>query len=761
MISKSPSQRRQGPKTALSKTVATKQGGYLIIRFMQMLLLLAALTAADDANWTQFRGPGGSAVAAVSAAPPVEFGPSKKLLWKQTLPSGHSSPVVWGDRIFVSSFDKDAKKFEVLCLAKKTGAILWRREVVAPSIEKVHAISSPVTSTPVVDADRVYAYFPSYGLAAFTHAGEPQWTMSLPVPATRFGTGTSPVLDGELLILCRDTPETPELLAVNRKSGKTAWRTELEKFGESYSTPVVWKGQIVLHRRNVIVSYDLADGKQRWSIAGQTNGTSTVAASGDTIYAGTWSPAGDAEQIGVMPDFATMLKSYDKNGDGALSEEEFPADLKLFYRPDMVEVGGSTMYLKTFLGGILSQSKDHLLHEQQWEMIRGQIKMIPHHGLLAIRLDADGKANVAWREENAIPEVPSPVVYKDRVFLVRNGGIVSCLDAANGKLIYRTRVGAANAYFASPVVAKDNVYVASAEGVVSVFRASGDKLDVLARNDLGEEIYSTPAVSGSMLLVRTSGHLFAFGETRQEQAETKAPAFEIASIKPSDPGARNGCFIRGQPGGQTFVGSCVTLRLLIKYSYKITDSQLAGGPDWLDTEFYDFQAKADHSLTRAELPAVFQALLAERFKLQFHRETRTLPALLLTVDKSGAKMKANDGPDEWAISIVPAGAFSPPAPPKFKGTRCAMSYLTWWIAQRENRPVLDKTGLPGFWDFTLEFVPEGLGDARKGPAGEPIPGFEGPTLYTALREQLGLKLESAKGPIEVYVVDHVEKATAN
>src|SRR5437764_12260208 len=119
---------------------------------MEMLLLLAFLAVADDANWTQFRGPAGSAVAALNAAPPTEFGPSKKLLWKQALPSGHSSPVVWGDRIFVTSFDKDTKKFEVLCLAKKTGVILWRREVAAPSSEKVHEISSPVTATPVVDA---------------------------------------------------------------------------------------------------------------------------------------------------------------------------------------------------------------------------------------------------------------------------------------------------------------------------------------------------------------------------------------------------------------------------------------------------------------------------------------------------------------------------------------------------------------------------------------------------------------------------------
>jgi uncharacterized protein (TIGR03435 family) len=243
------------------------------------------------------------------------------------------------------------------------------------------------------------------------------------------------------------------------------------------------------------------------------------------------------------------------------------------------------------------------------------------------------------------------------------------------------------------------------------------------------------------------------------QAESKAPAFEVAAIKPSDPMARsNGCFMKGQPGGQTFIGRCITVRILITYSYKIIDSQLVGGPGWLDTELYDFDAKADHSLTRAELAPMFQTMLADRFKLQFHRETRTMPSLVLTVDKAGAKMKPNDGPNEWEIAIMPAPGASMP---KFKGTRCPTSYLSWWIAQRENRPVLDKTGLDGFWDFTLEFVPDGLGDGRKVPNGEQMPPLDGPALPTALREQLGLKLEPEKGPVDVYVIDHVEKATGN
>jgi uncharacterized protein (TIGR03435 family) len=90
-----------------------------------------------------------------------------------------------------------------------------------------------------------------------------------------------------------------------------------------------------------------------------------------------------------------------------------------------------------------------------------------------------------------------------------------------------------------------------------------------------------------------------------------------------------------------------------------------------------------------------------------------------------------------------------------------VSYLSWWIAQRENRPVVDKTGLDGFWDFTLEFVPEGLGEGRKGPSGDPMPPLDGPSLSTLLREQLGLKLEPGKSPVDVYVIDHVEKTTGN
>src|SRR5262249_61116877 len=114
-----------------------------------------------------------------------------------------------------------------------------------------------------------------------------------------------------------------------------------------------------------------------------------------------------------------------------------------------------------------------------------------NHGLLAIRPEGES-ASIVWRENVSIPEVPSPLLYNGRIYLVRNGGVVTCLDAASGKLIFRARVGAPGAYFASPIAAAGRVYVASSEGVVTVFAAGKDQLEGLARNDLGEKRVSAP-----------------------------------------------------------------------------------------------------------------------------------------------------------------------------------------------------------------------------------------------------------------------------
>jgi outer membrane protein assembly factor BamB len=180
-----------------------------------------------------------------------------------------------------------------------------------------------------------------------------------------------------------------------------------------------------------------------------------------------------------------MLKLYDKDGDGAINQAEFPAKLSFTARPGLENIPNSQNYVAF---KAVDRNSDGLMQESEWEAYRTRIVgMAQDHGLLAIRPEGVTAA-VIWRENGSIPEVPSPLLYRGRLFLVRNGGIVTCLDAVTGKVAYRARVGAPGAYYASPVAADGRVYLASSEGVVTVISAGKDQLEVLARNELGEDI---------------------------------------------------------------------------------------------------------------------------------------------------------------------------------------------------------------------------------------------------------------------------------
>ena len=472
--------------------------------------------AAQTANWPQFRGPNASGVAPGDAAPPVEFGPSKRLLWKQALPPGHSSPVAWGDRIFLTAFDTASKKLEVICVARKTGDVLWRRTAPAEQLEATHAVSGPATGSPAVDGERVYAYFSSHGVLAFDHSGAAQWSAPLPMPKTHHGSGASPILAGDLLIVNHDAMQGGYLLALDRRTGKPVWKQEYPVVRgrvESYSTPVVWRDQLVLHRAGIIEAYEASGGNRLWSLAANTSGASTAVASDSVIYVATWNVLGEDDQRSALPDYATLIRQYDKDGDGKISEAEFPARLKYTARPELDDIPNSQNFV-SFRS--LDRNGDGVVQESEWDAFRTRITTtMQDHGLLAIRPKGNTAA-IEWRENYSIPEVPSPLLYRGRLYLTRNGGIVTCLDAATGKVIYRARAGAPGAYFASPVAAAGRVYLASGEGVVTVIAAGKEQLEVLARNELGEEIVATPAILGNAIFVRTMQNLYAFGSAADE-----------------------------------------------------------------------------------------------------------------------------------------------------------------------------------------------------------------------------------------------------
>jgi uncharacterized protein (TIGR03435 family) len=197
------------------------------------------------------------------------------------------------------------------------------------------------------------------------------------------------------------------------------------------------------------------------------------------------------------------------------------------------------------------------------------------------------------------------------------------------------------------------------------------------------------------------------------------------------------------------------VRSMISLMYKVPGKQITGGPEWLDSDRYDIEAKADRAYSLDDLHVMFQNLLADRFNLKFHKETKEGPVYALMADKSGSKMKINESEQDFKIPITSPQYYV------YVGTRVPMPYLCWWLEQQlgaEQRPVINRTGLGKNYDFKLSFAPDLPNIPR-----EKLPGDlqDRPLLFDALREQLGLKLQAQKGPVEYYVIDHVEKPSAN
>jgi uncharacterized protein (TIGR03435 family) len=242
----------------------------------------------------------------------------------------------------------------------------------------------------------------------------------------------------------------------------------------------------------------------------------------------------------------------------------------------------------------------------------------------------------------------------------------------------------------------------------------------------------------------------------QGQDKPARLTFEVASIKPSKPGGTGGA-MKVLPGGQEFVAQNFPIKLMFARLHWVPARQITGGPEWMDNETWDIQAKADRpGYSREQINEMLGNLLEDEFKLKFRKDAKEGPVYALTVDKSGLKMKVNQSPEDFEIPIKggPGGVTV--------GKRVAIDRLCFQLGsflQGNERPVIDKTGLTGYYDFTLSFMPElppGFDKDRL-----PAEMLARPSLFDAVRQQLGLKLEATKGPVEYYVIEHVEKPERN
>ena len=484
---------------------------------MRLLAALAFAAACDsgELHWPQFRGPNASGVAA-DADPPVVFGPDHNVRWSAEVGPGHSSPVVAGDRLFLTTADADAKTLSVVCLDRHTGDRRWTRSVTADAFEKGHPSFHPASSTPAADGDRVVAYFGSYGLLAFSAGGEPLWERRLPLATSFGGNAASPVIADGRVLLYRGTYTDHLLAARDAATGEELWSVPLEEkvTGETACTacPVVSGGTVVAHTAWGVQGFDLTTGRRRWVAKAATTATSTPVLAGDEVLVAAWNKLGEPALRPEMPTFDSLLADHDADTDGLIAPAELPT-LWLFHRPDGAEApmnGGTVRFRWADKDGNGAIDADEWSRQlQDVAKFRAGDRT---HGLIAVPLGREGVLPadaVRTLLTEGIPEVPSPLSDGVRAYLLKNGGVLSVVDLATGRRTARVRTGGRGTHYASPVLAGGRLYAAAGDGTLSVLTL-GDRPKVLAANRLGDPVYATPAPVGDTLYVRTHARLYAF-----------------------------------------------------------------------------------------------------------------------------------------------------------------------------------------------------------------------------------------------------------
>jgi outer membrane protein assembly factor BamB len=240
-----------------------------------------------------------------------------------------------------------------------------------------------------------------------------------------------------------------------------------------------------------------------------------VAVAGNGLLFASATGTGSPSEPIDTPDWEGLLKQFDRNGDGQISKDEVPDDAAIQLRKEVPkETPGNMLSYQMLFFAFFDANRDGVFTKEEW---MGTLQFLKSNAnnVMAIRPGGHGNistTHVAWKADRGISEMPSPLFYRDRLYFVRDGGLLTSYEPGTGKvLIDRERLGATSQYVASPVAAGGRIYAASVPGKMVILQA-GDRLEVLAVNDLKETITSTPAVIEGKLYVRTANHLFAFGE---------------------------------------------------------------------------------------------------------------------------------------------------------------------------------------------------------------------------------------------------------
>jgi outer membrane protein assembly factor BamB len=429
-------------------------------------LLWAGVNPLLANDWPQFRGRNASGVAVPPSAPPVAWSlePAKGIAWKTVIPGlAHSSPIVWGNRVYVTTAvaaegrpgvvlgdvskagidpaaDNGRHAWRLLALDKQTGRIVW--DTVAhegtPRMKR-HVKASHASATPATDGRYIVALMGSEGLFAFDMEGNQKWRADLGVmdvglvddPTMQWGPASSPVIFGDMVIVQNDRHRHSFVAAFDLASGRELWRSPHEDY-PSWATPTVLRGggrtQIVTNAGQYIRGFDLKTGKELWRLSDnrtQVKVPSPIAA-GDLVIVTGGYPPGSRPIYAIRPD-----------GTGELSEKA-----------------------------------------------------------------------LAWKTDRGAPYTGTPILYEGLLYALTDNGILGAYEPATGERIYQQRIGAGGGFSASPVAANGRLYLSSEDGDVYVVKA-GRTYELLGTNRMTEPLMATPAISGNTIFIRTLTSLVA------------------------------------------------------------------------------------------------------------------------------------------------------------------------------------------------------------------------------------------------------------
>jgi outer membrane protein assembly factor BamB len=433
-----------------------------VIVAISTLLFINSAGAFAGTSWPQWRGPSGQGISDEKNLP-TTWSATKNIKWKTPIAGrGHSSPIVWGNKIFLTtaiegplvpgakavkhmdgdkeyihpdSVGADHKHlFKVICLSRETGKILWEQtSFEGTPYDDRHRKSSFASSTPATDGKYVYAFFGSEGLYAYDVKGKFAWKADLGKLATAgMGTGTSPILyDNLVIVQCdEENGERSFIVGINKKTGKEVWRTP-RKVQVSWATPLLVRttkrAELITSGNEAVIAYEPATGKELWRHKGVDSNAIP-------------SPVANNEMVFISAGFPTRIAMAIKLGGAG----------------DLVD-------------------------------------------------------SVVWKYAKGTAYVPSPILYGDYLYLTTDRGILTCLDARTGEVKYEGgRAPIPATFTASPIAFDGKILMTSEDGDTFVIKA-GPKHEILGTNTVGEPVYASPAVADGNIFIRGEKSLYCIG----------------------------------------------------------------------------------------------------------------------------------------------------------------------------------------------------------------------------------------------------------